>query len=169
MQKVLTIRWIHPCSTTRLPGLNTSASVYIFWSQVSILCRTPWEGDRTFAKSLPTKHRTQKTCRPIHALHGFRTKNPIVSTRRYYLGLRLSDDHHYITVSATRIAIATNYEYTQSWVLLVSCTPLCFNVPCQFTLLNLRSHVFGLTTFRWLGFIMRTVTPPPPPNGECHF
>jgi hypothetical protein len=69
------------------------------------------------------------------------------------IGLGLCNNTHYITLAAIRTATATNYEYTQSMVLLV---------PCQFTpLLNLRSHVFDLTPFRWLGFIMHTTVTPP--------
>jgi len=100
----------------------------------------------------------KKTCRPIvHALRGFRTNHPVIPTRRYRLGLGLGNDYHYIKPSATRTAIAT-YN-TPSLCFTPVFVRLC-SVPCQSTLLNLRSHTFGLTPFRWLGSNMRTTVTP---------
>jgi len=119
-----------PLSASRLPNLNVFLCLH-FIVTVNFLSRTPWEGDWTFAKSLPTKQRTQKkTCRPItHALRGFRTNNTIIPTRRYRLGLALTNDYH--DNNAPR--------YWRCPLLLITntpspcCTPLCFNFPCQFT------------------------------------
>ena len=156
-----------PLSASRLPNLNVFLCLH-FIVTVNFLSRTPWEGDWTFAKSLPTKQRTQKkTCRPItHALRGFRTNNTIIPTRRYRLGLALTNDYHdnnaprywrcpLLLITNTPSPCCTplcfNFpcQFTPRPILV---TPLCFNFPCQFTpFLNLRSHTSALTPFRWRG------------------